>query len=120
MAETILAALAGDVETNPAVHTTLLLAADSLASQVQVVVVGTPEVPGFDALWKAATMSLPQLGVVQRRPVEDELPANHPAAGKSLLGGRAAAYVCRGATCGPPVGDAAVLREQLQQPLPSH
>jgi uncharacterized protein YyaL (SSP411 family) len=38
-----------------------------------------------------------------------DLPANHPAAGKSAIAGRATAYVCRGETCSLPVTDVAAL-----------
>jgi uncharacterized protein YyaL (SSP411 family) len=113
MAEQVLDAFSGDAETNPAAHATLLLAADLLAHGVQVVVVGTPEIPGFAELWSAATAAVPPLGVTQQRAATDDLPARHPAAGKALLRGRATAYVCREATCEAPIGEPEALRERL-------
>jgi uncharacterized protein YyaL (SSP411 family) len=41
------------------------------------------------------------------------LPDGHPAAGKSLVGGQAAAYVCRGRACSLPITDAAELAKAL-------
>ncbi len=41
------------------------------------------------------------------------LPAAHPAAGKTALGGKAAAYVCRNESCSLPITDAAALAAAL-------
>jgi uncharacterized protein YyaL (SSP411 family) len=71
-----------------------------LGAEQVVVVAATPE----DATALA--------GVVRRTPspgrvltVTDgsALPAGHPAAGKRTVDGRAAAYLCRGATCSLPI-----------------
>ena len=44
------------------------------------------------------------------------LPAAHPAAGKTTLGGKATAYVCRNETCSLPITDAAALAAALAAP----
>jgi hypothetical protein len=41
------------------------------------------------------------------------LPPDHPAAGKTLLEGHAAAYVCVGQTCEPPLTEIDALRRRL-------
>ena len=104
MADDILTAFAGDIAANPASHATLLLAAALLAEAVQIVVVGDEDTPGFTDLFAAAAASAVPARVLQRLgPDERRLPASHPAAGKHLLDGRAAAYVCRGTTCEAPL-----------------
>ena len=41
------------------------------------------------------------------------LPAAHPASGKTIVDGKAAAYVCRGETCSLPITDPATLVTML-------
>ena len=41
--------------------------------------------------------------LLQVIPPDAQLPARHPAAGKGMVGGKPAAYVCKGQTCGLPV-----------------
>ena len=48
-------------------------------------------------------------------PADAALPEGHPAHGKGLIDGRPAVYVCAGPTCGLPVTDAEVLREELRR-----
>jgi hypothetical protein len=42
---------------------------------------------------------------VRRVAPDSSLPAQHPAAGKGLVGGRPALYVCRNMSCEPPITD---------------
>jgi len=117
LADEILTAFAGDIAANPASHATLLLAATLLAEAVQIVVVGDEDTPGFTELFAAAAASAVPARVLQRLgPDERRLPASHPAAGKHLLHGRAAAYVCRGTTCEAPLVEAGDLRARLTRP----
>jgi uncharacterized protein YyaL (SSP411 family) len=44
---------------------------------------------------------------------EAALPANHPAAGKAAIDGKATAYVCRGETCSLPVTEPAQLAAMI-------
>ncbi len=70
---------------------------------LQIVVVGDPADPGFAALRRAVyAVSLPNR-VVLAMPPGQALPANHPAHGKGLVDGRAAAYVCEGPVCSLPL-----------------
>lgn len=97
-------------------HMTSLLEAFALAADpLQVVIVGPLDDSGAQALLRAyAAIPLPAALLLR---VEDgtALPSGHPAHGKTLVAGRAAAYICRGSTCREPVTDsdrlAALLRE---------
>ena len=115
-ADGVLAAFAGDATDNPAGHATLLLATCRVADAVQVVVVGDDRTPGFPDLWKAASATMPPGGVLARVAPDAELPAAHPAMGKRLLDGHAAAYVCRGTTCEAPFTAPQALRDRLTRP----
>nr|WP_068430017.1 thioredoxin domain-containing protein [Magnetospirillum sp. XM-1]CUW37910.1 conserved protein of unknown function; \ len=98
-------------------HMTSLLEAFSiLAEPLQVVIVGPLDDPGSLALLGAfAAHPLPAVSLLR---VEDgaSLAIGHPAHGKSLAEGKAAAYICRGSTCKAPVTDpqrlAALLSEK--------
>ncbi|MEQ8507971.1 MAG: thioredoxin domain-containing protein [Rhodospirillaceae bacterium] len=72
-------------------------------SAVQVVIVGDRNTREADALFRAAlSLSLPNL-VLSTLESTDTLPAGHAAYGKIDVDGHAAAYVCRGPVCQPPV-----------------
>ncbi len=104
-AETTIAAFAGvDAELLP--HMTgLLLAHALLENPVQAVIVGGPEADDTRALRRAALKAgAPHLVTVQIAPGTD-LPPDHPAHGKTTVGGMAAAYVCRDFSCGLPFTD---------------
>jgi hypothetical protein len=67
------------------------------------VLVGERGDPDFEALRRAVCrVSLPNRVVLAVRP-EETLPAGHPAHGKGLVGGHAAAYVCEGPVCSLPL-----------------
>jgi len=109
---TVLAA--GDRLTQGYPYTVTLLAAlEALVRCPQVVVVGAPDDPATRALVNVAMASPdPDLVLTRVSPqngLEDPLPTTHPAAGKGLVDGRPAAYVCRGSTCGRPLTDPTAL-----------
>jgi uncharacterized protein YyaL (SSP411 family) len=67
---------------------------------VQIVVAGPREDQATRDLIRAAyDRSLPNR-LLQVIPPDAQLPARHPAAGKGMVGGKPAAYVCKGQTCG--------------------
>jgi uncharacterized protein YyaL (SSP411 family) len=57
--------------------------------------------------------SLPNRLVMRIAP-EDRLPQSHPASGKGLVKGKAAAYICSGQTCSLPITEPAALIKALQ------
>ncbi len=89
----------------------LLAAADLLEAGATVVVAGDPADPAAQALLQAA-LAHPDPAIVVTR-AGPGLGADHPARGKGPVGGRPAAYVCRGGTCLPPVTDPAELSAAL-------
>jgi hypothetical protein len=66
------------------------------------VLVGDPDAPAMQAMRRAVHgVSLPNL-VLQSVASGASLPADHPAAGKTVPTGKVAAFVCRGQTCSLP------------------
>ncbi len=114
-AEALVEAFSGELARNFFPLATLLNNAEMLAEPVQVVIVGAPGDPAFDALRRAAySVSLPNR-VVSALPPGRELPSDHPAYGKGLEGGRAAAYVCVGPVCSLPLTDPEKLLARLSE-----
>ena len=104
-AEAIVATFSGELGRNFFPLVTLLNNAELLALPVQVVIAGKPADMEFDALRRAAyAVSLPNRVMLTLPPGRD-LPAGHPAHGKGLVDGRAAAYVCIGPVCSLPLTD---------------
>ncbi|HUC70662.1 MAG TPA: thioredoxin domain-containing protein [Stellaceae bacterium] len=104
-AEAIVATFSGELGRNFFPLATLLNNAELLALPVQVVIAGKPADIEFDALRRAAyAVSLPNRVMLTLPPGRD-LPAGHPAHGKGLVDGRAAAYVCIGPVCSLPLTD---------------
>jgi uncharacterized protein YyaL (SSP411 family) len=104
------AAFAGELENNFFPLMTLLNGYDLLENATELVIVGDPAAPAAEALRRAAyDKSLPNKIVRRLRP-DIALPAGHPAAGKGLVGGMPALYVCRNMTCEAPVTDPETLR----------
>ncbi len=102
-AEAIVETFSGELGRNFFPLATLLNNAELLAEPVQIVIVSEPGDEAFTALRHAVySVSLPNR-VVLFLPLGDNLPANHPAYGKSLVEGRPAAYVCIGPVCSLPI-----------------
>ena len=76
---------------------------DHRLAAVELVIVGDPAQPATEALRRAVYgKSLPNK-IVRRLQPDVELPAAHPAAGKGLVGGKPALYVCRNMSCEAPI-----------------
>jgi uncharacterized protein YyaL (SSP411 family) len=102
-AEALVVAFSGELNRNFFPLATLINSNDFLANTLQIVVVGPPTDEATRALIRAVLeRSLPNrlLLVV---PPDAQLPERHPAAGKGMVDGKPAAYVCKGQTCGLPV-----------------
>jgi len=107
------AAFAGEVARNFFPLATFINASRLLQDAVQIVIVGDPADPATAALRRTVLdRCLPERILVPVSPGAD-LPPDHPAAGKGVVGGAPAAYVCRGQTCSPPVVDPMALAALL-------
>jgi uncharacterized protein YyaL (SSP411 family) len=103
------AAFAGELEGNFFPLMTLLNGYELLQSATELVIVGEPGDPATEALRRAVyDNSLPNK-IVRRLAPDTTLPASHPAAGKGLVVGKPALYVCRNLTCEAPVTDPTAL-----------
>jgi uncharacterized protein YyaL (SSP411 family) len=104
-AERQVAAFAGELQTNFFPLMTLLNNYELLQSAIELVIVGERSDPRTEALRRAAhARSLPNK-IVRLVSPQASLPADHPAAGKGLVDGKPALYVCRNMTCQPPITD---------------
>jgi uncharacterized protein YyaL (SSP411 family) len=102
-AEALVAAFSGELNRNFFPLATLINANDFLVNAVQIVVVGPRDDGATQALIRAThERSLPNR-LLQVVAPDAQLPERHPAAGKGMVGGKPAAYVCKGQTCGLPV-----------------
>jgi uncharacterized protein YyaL (SSP411 family) len=114
-AQAVVGAFAGEVERNFFPLATLLNANDLLQNAVQLVLVGDPASPAMRAMRRAAyELSLPNL-VLQSVASGASLPADHPAAGKTVESGKVAAFVCRGSVCSLPFTEPERLKAALAQ-----
>jgi uncharacterized protein YyaL (SSP411 family) len=104
-AEHQVAAFAGELEKNFFPLMTLLNGYELLRRATELVIVGAPDDDATEALCRAVyAKSLPNK-IVHRLAPDAPLPASHPAAGKGLVGGRPALYVCRDMSCQAPIVD---------------
>ena len=94
-------------------HPTLLFAWELMVRGTQIVIAGNPEDPATRTLVDVALKTPNRLSVVTRVGPEESLPENHAAAGKGMVDGKPAAYVCVGPTCSLPVTDPAELANAL-------
>lgn len=80
---------------------------------LDVVVMGEPADPATGALLDAVREAGPDRLLLQVPPGAD-LPASHPAHGRTMQDGKPTAWVCREMVCGLPVTDPAALVEHLR------
>jgi hypothetical protein len=102
-AEQVIAAFSGELARSFFNLATLLNSNELLQTAQQIVIVGAPDATDCRALVSAVLgRSLPNriLSVLSST---DDLPADHPARGKTRFDGKATAYVCRGAICSLPI-----------------
>jgi uncharacterized protein len=106
-AERQLAAFAAELEKNFFPLMTLLNGYDLLQGATEIVIVGDPAARETQALHRAVQgRSLPNK-IVRMITPGSVLPPGHPAAGKGLVDGSPALYVCQNMACRPPITDAA-------------
>jgi len=104
------AAFAGELEGNFFPLMTLLNGYETLQGATELVLVGDPATLATEALRRAVyARSLPNK-IVRRLKPGTALSPGHPAAGKGLVGGKPALYVCRNMSCEAPVTDPRALR----------
>ncbi|MBP2293880.1 thioredoxin domain-containing protein [Azospirillum rugosum] len=114
-ADALVAAFSGELGRNFFPLPTFLNAVELLQNGVQVVIVGDPQGADTRALRRAVLdQSLPNR-ILSLVPPGTDLPASHPAHGKGMQGGVAAAYVCTGMTCSPPVTKPDALADALDR-----
>jgi uncharacterized protein YyaL (SSP411 family) len=102
-AEAIVCTFAGEVARNFFPLATLVNNAELAQKPLQIVLIGDSGDPSLAALHDAVyAVSLPRR-VVQILPPDEALPEDHPAFGKTLVRGSAAAYVCDGPVCSLPI-----------------
>ena len=112
-AERLVAAFAGDVERQVMGFAALINGNELLQRALQIVIRGQRGGDDTEALLRAASgVGLPNK-VLLVVPPEEALPADHPAAGKEQIAGRATAYVCMGPVCSLPLADPAALAADL-------
>ena len=112
-AEKLLHAFTGQSPEYMANSPTFLNGYEFLEGARQIVIVGDPEAEATGELVRAAFAGGLANRVVVRLAPGTDLPTTHPAAGKGLVDGKPAAYVCIGPTCGLPVTDGAALQKVL-------
>ncbi|MGH6931297.1 MAG: thioredoxin domain-containing protein, partial [Dongiaceae bacterium] len=102
-ADALIAAFSGELNRNFLTLATMLNNNELLQRAQQIVIIGARGAADTRALLAAVHgRSLPNRILTVLAP-GDELPAGHPAAGKSPIKGAATAYVCRGTTCSLPI-----------------
>jgi uncharacterized protein YyaL (SSP411 family)/aryl-alcohol dehydrogenase-like predicted oxidoreductase len=91
-----------------------------LQGPVELALVGTPGEPGYEALRReVGRRYLPARIVAHHDPAAGPAPALPLLAGKGLVDGRAALYVCRHFACRAPVTDPAGVAQALQEKPPA-
>jgi uncharacterized protein YyaL (SSP411 family) len=112
-ADRVVAAFSGELKKNFFGLCTLLNQNELLQTGLQAVLVGPPDIPETKALATAVYgRSLPNR-IMVNVPDGAALPPTHPAAGKGMVRGKPALYLCRGTTCSLPLTDAAAVSRAL-------
>jgi uncharacterized protein YyaL (SSP411 family) len=112
-ADAAIRAFAGEVARNFFPLATLINNAELAQKPVQIVLIGAVGDPALAALRRAVyAVSLPRR-IVQIVVPGTDLPANHAAHGKTLIDGKAAAYVCEGPVCSLPIVESQELVDAL-------
>ena len=115
-AEAVIAGFADELGRNVVGLTSLLSGFAVLEGAVQIAIVGAPEDPSTAALKRAAFESPVAPRILATLAPGAALPPSHPAAGKTMVDGKPAAYVCVGPTCSLPLTDPEALRQALPRP----
>jgi uncharacterized protein YyaL (SSP411 family) len=90
---------------------------DSMVQALQIVIVGSLDNPKTHELVNAVLgRSLPA-GTMMVVDPDEKLPAEHPAAGKTMQGGVPTAYVCYRMACAEPITNPVTLSQALQMPF---
>lgn len=112
-ADEILRCFSGELERNAFPYSSLIDGAMTLADGLQIAIAGPADDPATDALLQAARRAPIADRMILRTGDGQGLPDGHPAAGKGPVGGKPAAYVCRGPVCDLPVTDPVDLAQRL-------
>ena len=112
-ADGLIAALSGAVAENVLGGASILSAVHQRLSATEVVILGSGQ-PGAAELLATADARRDDALFIALFPGDaPPLPEHHPAFGKTMLNGRATAYVCHGETCSLPVTEPHALGELL-------
>jgi hypothetical protein len=104
-AQRLVAAFAGELQSNFIPLMTLLNGYETLQGATEMVILGPFDSPATEALLRAVHRKSRPNKVVRRLSPDTPLHSSHPAAGKGLVDGKPALYVCRSMTCGTPITD---------------
>ncbi len=112
-AEQLFQAIAGKEAEQISHQPALMNAFELLQTGVQIVIAGTESGTETEDLRRAVFDAGLVNRVVTHLPPDADLPSGHPAQGKGPVDGKPAVYICVGQTCGLPIIDAELLREEL-------
>ncbi len=111
-ADALLAAASPLIATNLFATTGLMSALDLRLGATDVVIIQSKISPAAPLLAAARRSATPNTIITLHHDAA-RLPPAHPASGKTIVDGKAAAYVCRGETCSLPITDPAMLVTML-------
>lgn len=112
-AEATVRAFAGETERNFYPYSNLIEGAMMMAEGVQIAIIGPPDDDATQRLLAAArSVPLADRLLMTIDPTES-IPEASPLHGKTMVDGNAAAYICRGPVCSPPITDAGALHAAL-------
>jgi len=111
--EQLIAALTPEDAEKTLHQLTMFMGFEMLEAAVQIVIVGDTASSAGAELLRTTVSKAPPTRLIFRADGNDDLPGNHPAAGKGQVDGQPTAYVCVGTTCTLPITDAKALEEHL-------